>query len=164
MTYLTIKASIVLLSSTLSTGCGMDVMEPFMSGLHSRMRIVDKELEPHVSSFESILGKRIKFNVLFTTLEPTIAGKCSKYTNGDREVYIDRNQYNAMSEVRREILIYHELGHCVLNKYHNDQRIVFKGESSSAPASILNSILFSEDDVYFYQKYKVYYINELFGR
>ncbi len=42
---------------------------------------------------------------------------CSKFT---RIIFIDRSSWNYYSEIFREFLIFHELGHCDLNKDHTE--------------------------------------------
>jgi len=69
---------------------------------------------------------------------------------------------NKHQDIAVEQLVYHELGHCVLNLDHNDS--TFVDDYGEWPSSIMNSYLFSDNELlnYFYEKYDVY-IPELIG-
>jgi len=49
-----------------------------------------------------------------------VAGKCIKYVNGYKEVSIDAFYWNRYSPLEKEFLIFHELGHCFLERDHLD--------------------------------------------
>lgn len=57
----------------------------------------------------------------------------------------------------REQVIFHELGHCLLRRSHNDDSILYEG--SYIPESIMSRYLFPE---YYYETYRDYYLDELF--
>lgn len=54
------------------------------------------------------------------SLEDDIAGQCATYTDGSREVRIDRDYWTRASLTEKEMLVFHELGHCVLGRAHDD--------------------------------------------
>ena len=54
-------------------------------------------------------------------LEDDIAGQCATYNDGAREIRIDRAYWSRASLTEKEMLVFHELGHCVLGRgHHND--------------------------------------------
>lgn len=62
------------------------------------------------------------FSIVFSELEGELLDTCSK---GDLpRVSIDRKAWDTLSPTRRKILIYHELGHCLLNKHHTPTGIM----------------------------------------
>ena len=83
----------------------------------------------------------------------TTVGVCIKYGDGTKEILIRESAWNTYSTQQQEILIFHELGHCLLNRDHQDER--YQGFK----ISIMNSILLNQTDYdYFYHDY----IRELF--
>jgi hypothetical protein len=90
---------------------------------------IDKELEPFLKIFLDEGKKRgveIKLENLimaFGTSTEDICGKCNKKdNNGQRTITIIRDQIcwtNAAKE-NKEALVFHELGHCLLNRLHRD--------------------------------------------
>ena len=60
-----------------------------------------------------------------------------------QKVEIRRSRWNDLSEESREQLIYHELGHCVLNKEHHNG---YEDGSTGywCPSSIMNPFTFTE--------------------
>ncbi len=49
-----------------------------------------------------------------------VAGQCQTYVNGNRAVVMDESYWNKSSDLVREFLVFHELGHCVLGREHLD--------------------------------------------
>ena len=60
-------------------------------------------------------------NINFYDTTDDIVGKCIKY-NFHKEILIDFKYWNEHKDdlAQREILIFHELGHCVLNLTHQE--------------------------------------------
>lgn len=73
---------------------------------------------------------------------------------GKHKIMISEDHWKRYSESSREMLMFHELGHCVLGRGHRD--IV---TPLDRPVSIMNSVMFSD---YFYEQDRDYYIEELF--
>lgn len=76
-----------------------------------------------------------------------------------RNISINKAYWSDASHTSRELLIFHELGHCVLNLEHDDSWITLNGVY--IPKSIMNSYLFSE---YLYDTFREYYMLELFRK
>lgn len=93
--------------------------------------------------------------IVYKDLEPTVGGTC--LLNGVNTPLITINSaifYN-VTKITQKMILYHELGHCVLGREHNDVNL-----PSGLPASIMNSWII--DDIYFIQ-HEDYYLNELFN-
>lgn len=60
-----------------------------------------------------------------------------------REVIVSRAHWNTLPKVKREILIFHELGHCVLGREHVETRDALGAPISIMYPSIPNSLAFS---------------------
>jgi len=86
-----------------------------------------------------------------------IVGLCFSYSNGLREIRINPHYEEIITDPARfEQLMYHELGHCLLNLEHNDDH------EDEKPESIMRSWLFSTDEISeYYIPHRDEYINEL---
>ena len=87
------------------------------------------------------------------------AGLCIKHNNmGKRyaEIWLNLDEWEYYNDLQREWLVLHELGHCVLNKDHNDRKL-----SDGCPESIMRSYLINywESQDCYQNKYE-HYINE----
>lgn len=90
---------------------------------------IQEELAPYFERFreEGILrGTNVDFvaaqlsAVLEDIDEPNVSGQC--YYNGDEpnRLVIDISFWNEASDLKKEFLIFHELGHCYLERSHLD--------------------------------------------
>ncbi len=61
-------------------------------------------------------------------------GQCKSYTNGSTEIVIDEPYWNRVGETEREYLVFHELGHCLLDREHEDTK-----DASGVCTSIMQS-------------------------
>jgi hypothetical protein len=84
-------------------------------------------------------------------------GVCFTYSNGDKEIIIDKEWWDRVSPTSRESLIFHELGHCALNRAHNNEEI--EKEGKKVRASLMNPGVVSSND---YNSYKPGYLHELY--
>lgn len=130
----------------------------------NNVRSVHPDLEQHVHSFELNWGQRISYMVTFASKDEmgTSAGLCILYSNGGKLVKIQEDYYRAVDFYRKEQLIYHELGHCSLNRDHNDS--VREFPEGNFPASTMHSSTFGGIEAQIYQTHRGYYISELFGK
>ena len=127
---------------------------------------VDQKLESYLERFvlysETALGRKIpirevslQFSDLgFTVEKGGINGRCTRALNGPSLVEIDRLFWEVADESRRENLIFHEFGHCLLNRNHLDEV-----DRSGVPKSIMYSYTLSS---WLYSSRRNYYITELF--
>lgn len=49
-------------------------------------------------------------------------GQCKSYSDGSHEVVIDAQYWERISTIEREYLVFHELGHCILDREHKDEK------------------------------------------
>ncbi len=122
-------------------------------------RVISPELLPYVEEFERITGRMVYFEVTFADLSKTNwAGVCTKdrnQTNGFRFVKIDTKTFQIWQRnyYAIEQLIFHELGHCLLNMDHKDKMVDW------CPVSIMYPQMFGHTECYFEDREK--YIEEL---
>lgn len=131
------------------TACGKERRPTIQFG-----RIVPPEVETYVVSFENHYGKKLD-NIRFDFVDlqrPTLA-RCWM---DEHAIELDKDYWDNAVETTRELLIFHELGHCELRREHMNER-----HSDHRPVSIMNSILIWYVD---YLAHKQTYIDELFGR
>lgn len=90
----------------------------------------------------------------------TMAGICLEYEDGQKEILIDTEAWNntITNYERQKVLIWHELGHCVLLRAHKDSK--HRGYN----LSLMNSILISRTDYLRFENatYGDVYAEELF--
>lgn len=51
-------------------------------------------------------------------------GICKVETNGTREVILSKRRWDTLSKAEKEITVFHELGHCALDKSHSSEGIM----------------------------------------
>lgn len=92
--------------------------------------LVEPEFLAYLAEFEAEAQLRSKdlgetmetLSVRFVDIDSDAAGQCITYTNGERVIEINRTSWNSLADSGRELLLFHELGHCVLNRGHlNDK-------------------------------------------
>lgn len=86
-------------------------------------------------------------------------GRCSRYKVDNRiigrVVRISTKWWPSMSEYSREQLIWHEMGHCMLDKGHED--FIYQASNGNIPGSIMNSYHINQS---VYLANKAYYISQ----
>jgi len=80
-------------------------------------------------------------------------------TDGYRDIDVNEKAWKEAGVLGREQIIFHELGHCVLNRGHDDT-LTTVGSYKSAKKSIMNASVFG--DSFVYRDNKDYYYTELF--
>lgn len=94
------------------------------------------------NKFATLVGKKVNVPITFANLEYPKAGVCYIYSDGYREVNVDRKSWDSFSSEQREQLIFHELGHCVLNKGHDNSIL-----DAFCPKSIMRSYMFNLNEI-----------------
>lgn len=142
----------LLLLSLFLVSCGKD----------TRVRVLNDELYSYALEFvqegksqgrEVIISNDL--SIMFGATKSYEIGKCE--LGFYRKVVINENYWRSVDYWDRKELIYHELGHCVLNKYYHIDDLL----DSGIPKSVMNSHHF--DGQLFKDNYS-YYIKELFRR
>ena len=89
---------------------------------------VDLELQEFFDSFASeALNRDVEINwdeeeivAEITTISTDALGQCLTFEQGRRQINIDLDFWQSSNRLAKEFLIFHELGHCVLGRSHND--------------------------------------------
>lgn len=71
-----------------------------------------------------------------------VVGICKRWKSGKAEIVLERPYWNGLSDYGREELVFHELGHCVLGRGHNNENV------DGCPVSIMNEYTFGETKCY----------------
>ena len=87
--------------------------------------------------------------------DDSVIGLCAK-TSGRLSIYIDKNTWDKYDSLQREMLIFHELGHCALNLGHDKSL-----DTNGIPNDIMYPVSF---DALYYYKYRKFYLDRLFER
>lgn len=90
---------------------------------------IDAELQPYFDRFVEegtlrglaidLTAKRIE-GFLLEIEEQDVAGQCSYSSSSTRKVNIDIDYWNRATELEKEFVVFHELGHCYLERSHSD--------------------------------------------
>lgn len=113
------------------------------------------ELRPHVERFDNHYDGDWpeRFEVFLEVIDDCdddscVAGYCLTDIDGGgifREVAIDIDTWAELTEIRREALIFHELGHCVMDLDHTEPDVI-----SFMSPSLMTSDWYAEnrDEIY----------------
>lgn len=104
------------------TGCQPEEITPAVE--------IDAQLAPYFERFESEALQRgleapvtAQVSGQLTTIEENgVAGRCEHYTSRPNVVLVDQQYWQKASELEKEYLVFHELGHCFLQRSHLDDR------------------------------------------
>lgn len=109
------------------------------SGLRPDIYVVDSEFTHYIEQFKEDCSCEIDVSqIAFKSLEYVeklknpeyedfytgTVGLCRKWNNGKREIFIDPSYWYSVSYGYRITLMYHELGHCVLDQDHRENSIM----------------------------------------
>lgn len=126
---------------------------------------VDPELWPYYAAFETEARSRgfdydlEALNILGDIEEihqENVAGSCKYGSHINNEVTIDQSFWNRSSNLYKEFVVFHELGHCVLLRGHDES-----ANNQGQCLSIMRSGTGSCRDSYSHQNREAY-LDELF--
>lgn len=152
------KAAAMIMSTLLCvmlSSCAQEIPRRFQ---------VPASVMPYIIEFElqaTLHGKNIKIDDLIVKIKPEIAsnsavGLCYYSANGSTpEIHLLEWYWNLASDIHRENLVFHELGHCILGRKH-DNDIGLSG----VPESIMNYYLIAPHQ---YETNRAILLQELFG-
>ena len=141
--------------------CGMKMSDKtvLVDGTNNRPGKIHKDFQPYVDKFFDYYGKTEEIIVEYTQDED-YAGVCYYWLIGSNEIKINQKYWNNASDMQREQLIFHELGHCILNRDHDDSHVDIQG--FMCPNSIMRSWAFNYFEIqYCYNKDYDHYIGDL---
>jgi hypothetical protein len=141
--------SICCTFALLIIGCGR--------GLPTRVGMIRPEFIPYHAQFALEANQRgintygwDEITIDYEDIaDPLIIGKCFEGKIGVRKTYWDRSDNPS-----RELLLYHELGHCLLHRVHKETT------RSKFVCSIMASELM---DIKIYSIYRTAYLDEMFS-
>jgi len=119
--------------------------------------------EVYVEAFEkdaATLNRRLTINsieIKFGELNDKTLALCSLGV-GTPLITVSQRLWNGLDETQRQLVIYHELGHCVLKKAHSNQELRLPGQRMKL--SIMNQHPLDLTD---YPQFRKDYLNELFN-
>lgn len=156
-----------ILSVLFFTSCQSDIFQDSedLQSTSPQYINVDERLWPHFEAFENEAEARgipIDLNAHKTTgeisriSEDGVAGTC-QYGSHINHVTVDLNFWNNSSYLIREFVVFHELGHCVLERDHEEGAF-----NNGICRSIMRSGLEDCTDAY-NQQNRTYFIDELFS-
>lgn len=136
-----------------------------LSGDKQTKPFIHSDFLPYISFFEFLYGKKIEnVSISFTSFSPeSTLGICESYEHAPfnfdfKSIKIDRQYWEESSEYGKEILLFHELGHCVLNRDHFTDVLTIR-KNHTIHASIMNPYIIDERD---YIENRTFYLIELF--
>jgi len=81
---------------------------------------IDQNLVPYFEMFQNTIGVSTAdvSGRMDELVLPTI-GVCTVDESGNKVVHIDATYWNASNDDAREMLVFHELGHCAMGRVHD---------------------------------------------
>jgi hypothetical protein len=135
----------------------------------NQLQIAGFETQVHafeVASNEA--GRPLTVDDLIIQLDPTLEasgedGRCTTYTNATPIILISASYWATATDQGKEVIIFHEMGHCILGRVHrNDLNGTLVPNSVMYySAGVFNS---NENDYIFYESNRAAYISELFAK
>ena len=160
----------LILLAIITSSCGMPIIGKHVekkSGTSRLFSSTDSSFTPYIAQFEAY-AKSVTGNsnfsvgdVLVNFGDPevnTFQGVCYIYSNDLREIIIRRQWWDSASDSDKESLLFHELGHCRLDRDHDDEVNIIGGKS--VKMSMMNSIIVLGND---YSNHRPGYLDELFN-
>lgn len=90
---------------------------------------INNDLLPYFERFESealLRGVEAPITTLvsgkFADIEGDIVGQCEHYANSPNTILVDQQYWQKASDLEKEYLLFHELGHCYLERSHLDSK------------------------------------------
>lgn len=152
----------MLLSGCNPSGCGPLIEVNQYSPTPTSGLGIDQAFHPYVSVFEEHYGNQVTFvDMVFTQqIGGKVIGQCT-IPDQDKQfrrlIRIDRQVWDLIPDYVREALVFHELGHCVLGRQHDDA-VDDNGCADSLMHPYINVA------VTCYKKERDKYLNELFSQ
>lgn len=113
---------------------------------------INIDFKPYVAKFEYYSLDIVNSSIMYGKMAWPTVGECFYDT---QTVLVDEKYFNKMGYLGKEELIFHELGHCELNRDHEDDMMDY------CPRTIMYFQTFGDSACYA-QKHE-YYMDELFN-
>jgi len=95
------------------------------------------------------------------TGSPDYKGVCVTYGDGKKEVLVEKAWWDSASILHQESLIFHELGHCRLDRIHDNSMLTNALGTKIIKATMMNEFIINPGN---YSTYQTEYITELFTK
>jgi len=119
----------------------------------------DPAFVEHVKSFQKETGIIVELPIVFDSdVDDKYVAVCRKYFYTHTIIKVNPRHWEQLSFYGKEETIYHELGHCVLNRDH-DETLTNQSGIGYIPNSIMYPYIFGDD--FYYALYRDHYIQEL---
>lgn len=170
MRKLPISFVLALLVVVLLSACKKDnLVEPIPDAAQdpSPEPVVEASLEEHLNAFvQEGLSRGVDVRSMLDGLtmeiadieEEYVAGSCLYHSHSPNQVTIDRDFWNSAGHLLREMVVFHELGHCVLARDHREAQ-----DGNGTCLSIMRSGVGSCREAYTNSN-RVLYLDELFDQ
>ena len=140
------------------TSCGTQAVD----AVYHRGHVMPRSVHKHVLEFERVCNKKVELPIVFLDKLPfNFIGVCMGFAlPGPKMIIIERDWWDKYKnlEIYREELIFHELGHCVLDRWHTEDKI-YIDSYGGRPASVMYPKFFGYDGTY--EVHRKEYIKEL---
>lgn len=87
------------------------------------------------------------------------AGSCRKGGSGNPSIVINYATWTKYDHWQRQEVVFHEYGHCILNREHDERQILIMGEQMHR--SLMHPEMMPKDQ---YLLHREYYLRELFSQ
>lgn len=140
--------------------CSILTKKVYLELVDHNGRQVEKQLLPHVLEYEKVCNRTVVINIYFEKLPKNAVGICRGFLapRAWREISIDIDWYKTASWADVESVVFHELGHCDLDRFHNNTVLNEESVLLERPESIMHKYTFSD---WTYKWYRKEYIKEL---
>lgn len=156
-----IKYALALGMVMIATGCGKPCVTD-QGNYPPMVRNVAPELEASVAAVEYLLHININYYIGgVEELEDNYVGVCHSRSDGSRYIEIDMSYWETMTKKQKEQLMLHEIGHCSMNRGHDDSVTTFPNRSGNWPNSAMRSYAFTKTEADVYESEKTHYINDM---
>lgn len=110
------------------------------------VRSIDSELEEYVLFAENQLRVVVDYPVIFkdeSKFEINSLGYCRRRQGKGIEISINKGKWGGLTDLQKEILIIHEMGHCSLDLDHTERELVNLNQSLQCPGDIMQEGMFN---------------------
>jgi len=157
---------LVIIAVLILSGC---------SDMKLRNHEVDPEFKEYVDQFlvEMNVSRgdvAVLFDDYYYSMGDRAIGVCSSYDNTGnggskwKAVFIRRSHWVTITKIEKELLIKHELGHCLLDIDGHRNDYAFFDDDLFCPTSIMNAYAMSKrESETCYVNHRDYYIKEMRG-
>ena len=160
----------ILLILMLLSSCGLPFGQDSVKKSGFRMySTTNPAFSSHIQNFESKAKSELglaSYSIgdvpinFGDTEDPKFDGVCFTYPNGQKEVVIKKAWWDGASPTAREVLIFHELGHCALGRTGHTNGTISHGGNTFKLSIMHEKVPRSVE----YNQFKSGYHNELFHK